>query len=143
MKKFLSSLALVTILTSVSFASFPVTNFSPEESSTTVSANKSAKAEKKAEKAEARITKKVKKIQAKLEKKAEKGSEDTTAIVLALISVLLLPIGLHNWYLGRKKQALWQTLLFIPGFILIIPAIISWIWQIVDLFRLLSGNLPQ
>ncbi|HEY8401046.1 MAG TPA: hypothetical protein VIK89_07290, partial [Cytophagaceae bacterium] len=69
----------------------------------------------------------------------------TVAIILALVSILFLPFGLHNWYLGRKKQALWQTLMVFPGFILLgIPALISWIWQVVDFIRLLiNGELPN
>ena len=89
--------------------------------------------------AQARLAKKVAKIQAA---KAEKGDDNTIAIILALVSVLWLPFGLHNWYLGRKKQALWQTLLVVPGFILLlIPPLISWIWQLVDFFMLLGGGL--
>ena len=64
----------------------------------------------------------------------------TVAIILAFVSVLLLPFGFHNWYLGRKKQALWQTLMVFPGFILIIPPLVSWVWQIVDLVRILSKD---
>jgi TM2 domain-containing membrane protein YozV len=71
---------------------------------------------------------------------ATNASDGTVAIVLALVSVLLLPFGLHNWYLGRKKQALWQTLLVFPGFILIIPALVSWVWQVIDLIRLLGSG---
>jgi hypothetical protein len=74
-------------------------------------------------------------------KKKSDGTKDgTVAIILAIVSVLLLPFGLHNWYLGRKKQALWQTLLVIPGFILLVPPLVSWVWQIVDLIRLLANG---
>jgi TM2 domain-containing membrane protein YozV len=67
----------------------------------------------------------------------------TVAIILALVSVIFLPFGLHNWYLGRTKQALWQTLMVFPGFILLfLPLIASWIWQLVDLIMLLiNGTL--
>ena len=47
------------------------------------------------------------------------GSDGTIAIILAIVSVVFLPFGLHNWYLGRRKQALWQTLLVFPFGILI------------------------
>lgn len=71
------------------------------------------------------------------------GSDNNMAIILAIVSVVLLPFGLHNWYLGRTKQALWQTLLVFPGFILLgIPALISWVWQLIDLIKLLTtGSL--
>jgi len=71
---------------------------------------------------------------------ATNGSNGTVAIVLGLVSVLFLPFGLHNWYLGRKKQALWQTLLVVPGFILIIPPLISWVWQVIDVIHLLING---
>jgi TM2 domain-containing membrane protein YozV len=74
---------------------------------------------------------------------ASAADEKTTiAIILAIVSVVFLPFGLHNWYLGRTKQALWQTLMVFPGFILILPLIASWIWQLVDLIKLLiNGTL--
>lgn len=68
------------------------------------------------------------------------SSEGTIAVILAIVSVVFLPFGLHNWYLGRTKQALWQTLLMFPGFILIIPAVVSWVWQVIDLIRLLANG---
>lgn len=71
---------------------------------------------------------------------AKEGTDGTVAIILALVSVLLLPFGLHNWYLGRRKQALWQTLLVVPGFILLVPPLISWVWQLIDLIRLLISG---
>jgi len=68
------------------------------------------------------------------------GKDGTIAIILAIVSVVFLPFGLHNWYLGRTKQALWQILLIFPFGILILPALASWIWQIVDLIRLLING---
>lgn len=68
------------------------------------------------------------------------GDDKTMAIILALVSILILPFGLHNWYLGRKKQAIWQTVLAV----LLITMPISWIWQLVDLFTLLAkGEFPE
>ena len=142
-------MALTFFVSSASFASFPVTNKSENASSKksqkhlTISDKENAKMEKRAIKAQA-FTKKIEKIQSKLKDKAAKGDNPTVAIILAIVSVLILPFGLHNWYLGRKKQALWQTLLVIPGFILLVPPLISWIWQVVDLIRLLiNGELPS
>jgi hypothetical protein len=99
---------------------------------------------KRASQTQVKLANAVKKIQPNLAKKAT-GDDSTVAIILALVSILVLPFGLHNWYLGRKKQALWQTLMVFPGFILLgIPALISWIWQIVDFVRLLAnGELPS
>jgi len=71
---------------------------------------------------------------------AAAADRKTVSIILALVSVILLPFGLHNWYLGRKKQALWQTLLVIPGFILLVPPLVSWVWQIVDTIRIVSND---
>jgi len=152
MKRILSVLALSLFVTSVSLASFPVKN---SKENTTVVTKESTndksvtltKEEKKANKVKARIEKKAMKADAKAAKKAAKaaGDDTTIAIILALVSVLLLPFAFHNWYLGRTKIALWQTLMVFPGIILLgIPALISWIWQIVDLVRLLvNGELPK
>ncbi len=111
---------------SVSFASFPVKN-SPNKTEK-VATVETTKATTKAEK---RMAKKAAK------QKAAGENSDMIAVVLAAISVLALPFGLHNWYLGENKKALWQTLLVVPGFILVIPAIISWVWQLVDLITLI------
>lgn len=144
MKKVLLSALLSLAVVSTTFASFPVNTAQDEitvssEAKVEVSSKKAAKAEKRQEKFNTKILK----VQKKLENKKAKGDDNTTAIILAVVSVLLLPLGLHNWYLGRKKQALWQTLLVIPGLILLVPPLISWIWQIVDLVRLLGGGLPE
>jgi TM2 domain-containing membrane protein YozV len=151
MRQFLAVLALTLFVSSASFASFPVKNSSSNETSTEGPSKKAKKhsaivnenskvnevAEVKASEAQVKSPKQVE------NKKAAKGDDTTVAIILAIVSVLFLPFGLHNWYLGRKKQALWQTLLTFPGFILIIPFVISWIWQIVDLIRLIAnGELP-
>lgn len=81
--------------------------------------------------------------EAETKSKSKAGDDSTVAIILAIVSVLFLPFGLHNWYLGRTKQALWQTLMVFPGIVLLgIPALASWIWQIVDMFRLIiNGTL--
>ncbi|MEQ9582157.1 MAG: TM2 domain-containing protein [Arenibacter sp.] len=145
MKQILSTLVLVIFMAGASFASFPVNKSSNSNESTAVEANEidSEKSEIAVEK-KSKLEKKIDKLAAKIQKKvspaAEGGDKDmTVAIILALVSVIILPIGLHNWYLGRNKQALWQTILFL----LIITSPISWIWQIVDLIRLLvNGSLP-
>lgn len=116
-KLFLTML-LLSLAATTSYASFPVSSYT---TNTTVSEDT----------AEEKVT---------LSSPAAKADRQTVAIILALVSVILLPFGLHNWYLGRKKQALWQTLLVIPGFILILPPLVSWIWQIVDTIRIISGN---
>ncbi len=149
MKQILSTLVLLMFMAGASFASFPVNKNANSNESTAVEANEidSEKSEIAVEK-KSKLEKKIDKIAAKIQKKvmpaAEGGDKDiTVAIILALVSVLVLPFGLHNWYLGRKKQALWQTLLVFPFGILLVTALISWIWQIVDLIRLLAdGSLP-
>jgi hypothetical protein len=118
MKRIIISLIAFLMFSGVSFAAFQVEP--AQQTVVTVSAN-----QKEAPKETSTTTK-------------EKNG--TLAIVLGIVSVLLLPFGLHNWYLGRKKQALWQTLLVFPGFILIIPALVSWVWQLIDLIKLLGNG---
>ena len=144
MKQFLSVLALMAFMTSASFASFPVKDKKDTKEETTVVATEQVEAEAvMVDEKASKLERKVAKIKNKISKKMEgMGAGDTTAIILALVSVLLLPFGLHNWYLGRKKQALWQTLLVFPFGFLLVTALISWIWQIVDLIRLLGDGLP-
>lgn len=143
MKHLLSVVVMMVFLASTSFASFPVKKSDSDNKATEVVSEQDAVDNAK----ESKITKRIQKVAAKVQKKiaaaAEgQGAGDTTAIILALVSVIFLPLGLHNWYLGRKKQALWQTLLVFPFGILIVTALISWIWQIIDLIRLLGDGLP-
>ena len=131
MKKLFILLVVSTLCSGVSFASFQVKKSQNVVSSGSVAHNDavSAKAEVSKEKS------------AKSADKTQGGGKDgTVAIILAVVSVLFLPFGLHNWYLGRRKQALWQTLLVVPGFILLVPPLASWIWQLVDLIRLLING---
>lgn len=149
MKKFLSILALILVVSSASFASLNVKDLS-SENATVAAADRSEKPkvnerrEKRALAAQEKYNQKIEKIKGILAKKEANGDNMTVALILNIISVLILPFGLHNWYLGRTKQALWQTLLVFPLGILILPAIASWIWQIVDLIRLIvNGELPN
>ena len=68
-----------------------------------------------------------------------KDKDPKIALILGLVSIIFFPFALHNWYLGNKKKALWQTLLIFPFGILILPAIVSWVWQLIDVIGLLIG----
>jgi hypothetical protein len=141
MKKAILLLGFVLLISGTSFASFHVAKTQKEvKPSSTAVVNEAAINEKVT--TDGNIDQfSTSAVEAETKGKA-KGDDRTVAIILALVSVLVLPFGLHNWYLGRKKQALWQTLMVVPGFILLgLPALASWIWQIVDLIRLLSGGL--
>ena len=61
----------------------------------------------------------------------------TIAFALALVGVIVLPIGLHRYYLGYKKQGIIMTVLTLTG----IGAIVSWVWSIIDLIHILTGEL--
>ncbi len=117
--KLLLSILFLSFASITSYASFPVSSYQTTNSNYSQS------------KVEEKVV---------LTSPAATADRKTISIVLALVSVLLLPFGFHNWYLGRKKQALWQTLLVIPGFILFIPPLISWVWQIVDTIRILAND---
>lgn len=137
MKKLLFCLTLTLCISGISYASFKV-----EKSTNTKNSSAVVLDNEQGENTSFNVKPDVKEENDEVNStEREQGGDDgTTAIILALVSVLFLPFGLHNWYLGRKKQALWQTLLVIPGFILVIPAIVSWVWQVVDLVRLLING---
>ena len=119
--KLLLSILLLAFASVTSYASFPVSSYVAS----------SQNAELSEDKVEEKVV---------MTSPAAAPDRKTVSIILALVSVIFLPFALHNWYLGRKKQALWQTLLVIPGFILLLPPLVSWIWQIVDTIRILTGN---
>ena len=72
---------------------------------------------------------------------ADSGKNQIVAMILALVSVIFIPIGLHRFYLGKSGSATAQLLMTIPGFILILPLLTSWGWQVVDLIRIITGDL--
>ena len=113
--KLLLSILLLSFASITSYASFPVSSYTTQT----------------AQFAEDNVEEKV-----VVTSPAAKADRKTVSIILALVSVLLLPFGFHNWYLGRKNKALWQTILTL----LVIPAVVSWIWQIVDTIRILSND---
>ncbi len=117
--KLLLSILLLSFASITSYASFPVSSYTTQT----------------AQFAEDNVEEKV-----VVTSPAAKADRKTVSIILALVSVIFLPFGLHNWYLGRKKQALWQTLLTFPGAILILPLLVSWVWQLVDTIRIISGD---
>ncbi len=138
MKKLIFGLTVCfTLLGTVSYASFPVEN---SKSATIVEESSSQK--------EITSTEHIntadfnKNIDELAKVKATKGDDKKLiAIILGLVSVLLLPFAFHNWYLKKNKKALWQTLMVFPGFILLgLPALASWIWQIVDLIKILING---
>ena len=65
------------------------------------------------------------------------GKRRFTAFVLALIGVLAIPIGLHRFYLGYKKTGIFMLILTLTG----IGAIVSWIWTVIDLIKIMDGTL--
>ena len=132
------ALFLSVFTAGVTLASFPVEK--PNHNTEKVSTISEKKA-KKIEKANEKMEKKVAKLKAKIEKKAAKqkanrgGGNDMVLLVLAAIS-LFIPFAWHNWYLERYQKALIQTILTL----LVVTALISWIWQIVDFVRIFQGN---
>ncbi len=54
-------------------------------------------------------------------------------LVYILLALFLGGLGIHNFYAGYKKKAIIQLLCVLPGAILFIPAIIEFIWVLVDI----------
>lgn len=147
MKKAFILLLVAFLSTGISFASFQVKKLQKDVSTKSITVDKTQNGISASSSSIARnqvVSENLKVSKEKTVSSADKtqssGKDGTVAIVLAVVSVLFLPFGLHNWYLGRKKQALWQTLLVVPGFILLVPPLISWVWQLVDLVRLLANG---
>ena len=54
-------------------------------------------------------------------------------LVYILLAIFLGGLGIHNFYAGYTKKAIIQLLCVIPGVALVIPAIIEFIWVLVDI----------
>ncbi len=118
MKKIYLTVLILTLFSGVSFAAFQVKNVPSEAVESVVVENLESAPE--------------------VAPAADSATDDNTALILAVVSVVLFPFALHNWYLGNTKKALWQSLMVFPGaFLLGIPALASWIWQLVDLIKML------
>ena len=61
-----------------------------------------------------------------------KGTKRTRLIYI-ILAIFLGTLGIHNFYAGYTKKAILQILCFFPGFILVIPPFIGWIWILVDI----------
>jgi len=81
----------------------------------------------------------IKKSKNKSHHRTVRGVGDKRVAILLACASLILPLGWHNWYLSRRYQAILQVLLTV----MVITLPISWIWQLVDLIRLIvKGRLP-
>ena len=60
----------------------------------------------------------------------EKTYSSKTKVVAITLAIILGGLGVHNWYLGKKKIALIQTLIGITG----VGLYISWAWAIIEIF---------
>lgn len=146
MKKSLTLFVIFALSTGISFASFQVKKQQKNVNPNSVTVEKAQVETSTPHINEVSEIPVIKTDDALVNSEGETNSSDdskdkTVAIILAFVSVLILPLGLHNWYLGKTKRALWQTLMVIPGAILILPAVASWIWQFIDLIVLLAKGL--
>ncbi len=62
--------------------------------------------------------------------------KQSTALILAAVG-LLLPIGLHRFYLGYNTAGIIMLVLTITG----IGVLVSWVWTLIDLIRIANGTL--
>lgn len=130
MKKIITFLAIMMFASlNVSYAAMPV-SATPSYSTPSITASTPEKKES---------------VKDFLAKKAADLSQKQ--IIAAVLAFFLGNFGVHNFYLGRRKQGIWQLVLTVVGiltsFILVgIPILIAvWIWAIVDLIRILTGKL--
>lgn len=56
-----------------------------------------------------------------------------TRLIYILLAIFLGGLGIHNFYAGYTKKAIVQLLCVIPGFMLVFPPIIEFIWVLVDI----------
>ncbi len=56
-----------------------------------------------------------------------------TRLIYILLAIFLGGLGIHNFYAGYTKKAIIQLLCVIPGSILVFPAVIEFIWVLVDI----------
>lgn len=71
-------------------------------------------------------------------KESAKPQSDNRRITAALLALFLGTLGAHWFYLGQKNKAIIYLLCIFPGFILIIPALISCALSIYDGVTFLS-----
>ena len=60
--------------------------------------------------------------------------------IAALLALVLGCFGVHNFYLGHKDKATTQLLLTIFGTLIIIGPIITLVWSIMDMLRILTKD---
>ncbi len=68
-------------------------------------------------------------------------------IIAAVLCFFFGTFGVHNFYLGRRKPAIWQLVLTLVGIltsVIVIGLVILlavWIWSIIDLIKILTGKM--
>ena len=62
-----------------------------------------------------------------------------TKIVAALLAFFLGGLGVHNFYLGHKKNGIIQLVLSL----LMVTAIVTLVWVLVDLYKILTGGMKD
>ncbi len=67
-----------------------------------------------------------------------------SAIIYALLAFFLGGFGVHKFYAGKMGQGTTMLLMGTIGWLLIIPAIIVWIWAFVDfIIGICNINTPE
>ena len=66
-----------------------------------------------------------------------KDKSQTTAFILALLGLLVIPLGWQRYYLGYKKQGIIMTILALT----VIGWPVAWVWTLIDLIKILDGSL--
>ncbi|WDE99098.1 TM2 domain-containing protein [Lentisphaera profundi] len=60
-------------------------------------------------------------------------------VIAALLAFFFGALGVHNFYLGHTKNGIIQLVLSL----LVVTAIISWVWAVVDFIKILTDKLDD
>ena len=67
--------------------------------------------------------------------------EQKSKLAAGLLGIFLGSLGIHNFYLGYTKKAVWQLVLCLAGSCLIVGPMIASIWGLVEGIMILCGKI--
>lgn len=69
------------------------------------------------------------------------GGDQKSKLVAGLLGIFLGSLGIHNFYLGYTKKAVWQLVLALVGSCLVVGPMVAGIWGLVEGIMILCGKI--
>lgn len=69
------------------------------------------------------------------------SGDQKSKLVAGLLGIFLGSLGIHNFYLGYTKKAVWQLVICLVGSCLVVGPMVASIWGLVEGIMILCGKI--